>query len=111
MKNDVILNKEQEKAMLAIDGAVLVTAGAGSGKTTVLTRRVANIIEKGLAKDPDLVMHSFVEKAKQEFLDKLKSMVENGEGMLTILQNFYPDYVIASSDGGYEKRLLLRKGI
>ena len=39
---------------------------------------------------------SFVEKAKQEFLDKLKSMVENGEGMLTILQRFYPDYVIAS---------------
>ena len=44
---------------------------------------------------------NFVEKAKQEFLDKLKSMVENGEGMLTILQHFYPDYVIASSDGGY----------
>lgn len=44
---------------------------------------------------------SFVEKAKQEFLDKLKSMVENGEGMLTILQRFYPDYVIASSSGGY----------
>ena len=46
-------------------------------------------------------VNSFVEKAKQEFLDKLKSMVENGEGMLTILQRFYPDYVIASSNGGY----------
>ena len=44
---------------------------------------------------------NFIEKAKQEFLDKLKSMVENGEGMLTVLQNFYPDYVIASSDGSY----------
>ena len=44
---------------------------------------------------------NFVEKAKKELLDKLKSMVENGEGMLTILQNFYPDYVIASSNGGY----------
>ncbi|MBR4982781.1 MAG: glycoside hydrolase family 25 protein [Lachnospiraceae bacterium] len=44
---------------------------------------------------------NFVEKTKKEFLDKLKSMVENGEGMLTILQNFYPDYVIASSDGNY----------
>ena len=43
----------------------------------------------------------FVEKAKQEILDKLKSMIENGEGMLTILQKFYPNYVIASSQGKY----------
>ena len=42
-----------------------------------------------------------IEKAKQEMLDKLKSMLENGEGMLTILQRFYPDYVIASSNGNY----------
>ena len=44
---------------------------------------------------------NFVEKAKQEFLDKLKSMVESGEGMLDVLQYFYPDYVIASSSGSY----------
>ena len=44
---------------------------------------------------------NLVEKAKQEMLDKLKSMLENGEGMLTILQRFYPDYVIASSNGNY----------
>lgn len=44
---------------------------------------------------------NFVEKAKQEFLDKLKSMVESGEGILSILQHFYPDYVIASSNGSY----------
>lgn len=44
---------------------------------------------------------SLIEKTKKEFLDKLKSMVENGDGMLSVLQYFYPDYVIASSDGGY----------
>lgn len=44
---------------------------------------------------------NFVEKAKQEFLEKLKSMVESGEGMLDVLQYFYPDYVIASSSGSY----------
>lgn len=43
----------------------------------------------------------FIENTKKEFLDRLKSMVENGDGMLTVLQNFYPDYVIASSDGSY----------
>ena len=44
---------------------------------------------------------NFIEKAKKEVLDKLKSMIENGEGMLSILQHFYPDYVIASSSGSY----------
>lgn len=44
---------------------------------------------------------NLIAKTKQDFLDKLKSMVENGEGMLSILQYFYPDYVIASSDGSY----------
>ena len=46
-------------------------------------------------------VNNLVEKAKKEILDKLKAMVENGEGMLTVLQYFYPDYVIASSDGSY----------
>jgi len=45
---------------------------------------------------------NFVEKAKKQFLDTLKSMVENGDGMLDVLQHFYPDYVIASSSGGYK---------
>ena len=44
---------------------------------------------------------NFIEKAKKEILDKLKSMVENGEGMLSILQYFYPDYIIAPADGEY----------
>lgn len=44
---------------------------------------------------------NFVEIAKQEFLDKLKSLIESGEGILSILQKFYPDYVIAISNGGY----------
>lgn len=42
-----------------------------------------------------------IEKAKQEILDKFKSMLENGESMLSILQTLYPDYVIASSNGKY----------
>ena len=42
MENEVYkdLNEEQKNAMLATDGAILVTAGAGSGKTRLLTRRI-----------------------------------------------------------------------
>lgn len=43
----------------------------------------------------------FIEKAKKEILDKIKSLLENGEGMLSILQRFYPNYVIASFRGNY----------
>lgn len=41
------------------------------------------------------------EKGKNELLDKVKELVEDGSGMLTILQYMYPDYVIASSSGKY----------
>ena len=44
---------------------------------------------------------SFIGETKKDVLDELKIMVEDGEGMLSILQHFYPDYVIAPSDGNY----------
>ena len=43
------LNKEQQKAVNHIDGPMLVLAGAGSGKTKVLTNRIANLIENGIS--------------------------------------------------------------
>ena len=46
------LNKAQKEAVMHLDGPLLIVAGAGSGKTKVLTARIANIIQKkkGLSK-------------------------------------------------------------
>jgi DNA helicase-2/ATP-dependent DNA helicase PcrA len=50
------LNENQKKAVAFGDGAVLVVAGAGSGKTTVMTKRVAHLIEKGVAPQEILLL-------------------------------------------------------
>ena len=49
------LNPEQQKAVLATEGPLLLLAGAGSGKTTVLIHRVANLIRYGRGSDSDEV--------------------------------------------------------
>ena len=43
------LNKAQKEAVMHLDGPLLIVAGAGSGKTKVLTTRIANIIKEGKA--------------------------------------------------------------
>ena len=68
------LNDEQEKAVSSVDGPVLIVAGAGAGKTKVLTSRIALILEKGC--DPSRVMAlTFTKKAANEMKERIALMV------------------------------------
>ena len=75
MINLETLNEVQRKAVLDTDGSILVFAGAGSGKTRVLTMRIANIIENQLAWPSEILAITFTNKAANEMKERLISIV------------------------------------
>ena len=69
------LNKEQREAVLAVDGPVLVLAGAGTGKTRVLTTRLAHILATRRAWPGQILSVTFTNKAAREMKDRIGTLI------------------------------------
>ena len=95
MKESAILeglNSEQKAAVSCVDGPVLIVAGAGSGKTRVLTSRIAYILEKGC--DPSEVLAlTFTKKAATEMKERIALMVGERKARRLYMGTFHSVFI------------------
>ncbi len=104
------LNKEQKEAVLSTEGPLLILAGAGSGKTRVLTTKIAYLIEECGISPYNILAITFTNKAAKEMKDRIYNMIgSNAKGAqistfhsfgVRILTDYYDKL-------GYEKNFII----
>ena len=83
------LNDAQKEAVSYLDGPLLIVAGAGSGKTKVLTSRIAHIIKQKKAFPNQIIAVTFTNKAAKEMQNRVSSILKKEAISLSWLGTFH----------------------
>ena len=104
------MNKEQEEAVKTTEGPLLIMAGAGSGKTRVLTHRIAYLVIEKQVYPSKILAITFTNKAAREMRERIDGLLGNGTGQSMWVSTFHSMCVrILRRDIdriGYNKKLL-----
>jgi DNA helicase II / ATP-dependent DNA helicase PcrA len=107
------LNAEQRRAVEAVRGPVCILAGAGSGKTTTITRRIANQVATGAFRPTEILAVTFTDKAATEMRERLARLGAAGVPARTFHSAALAQLHYFSRDGAGEilssKALLLKQ--
>ena len=71
------LNEAQKEAVLTTDGKILILAGPGSGKTKVITYKIAYLLKEKKAKPFEILAITFTNKAAKEMKDRLEKLIDS----------------------------------
>ena len=102
------LSDAQREAVLHGDGPLLIIAGAGTGKTTVLTRRIAHLISSKRARPEEILALTFTEKAAVEMAERVDQLIPYGYAETWIATfHAFGDHVLRGGalDAGIQTRV------
>ena len=83
------LNEKQQRAAAHTDGAMLVMAGPGTGKTKVITHRIAHLIRNHQVPPQQIFAVTFTNKAAQEMLERIKELLGTTQGLEVRIHTFH----------------------
>lgn len=99
----ITLDDRQREAIEHVHGTVLVVAGAGTGKTTVLTRRIAALIREGQARPNEILALTYSDNAAKEMRDRVETELRGTDvsGLRAITFHAYSNELLKSNGRGF----------